>query len=173
MNEGTPSQPTQPTPKLIAQPLAGHDFLYYWRHLRLPLLVAVALSVVLSIFNQRMVYIIFLELIYLMFISWFMVKRKHSTRAQSIVMGTIAGLILGLVLSIFKLFYFWKLFLFFNIITETLVTGLAGMLAGAALYTILHRQTNLAQSLLPDRDHQPTPTNDFPPKGGENDGHTT
>lgn len=153
VDEGITSQPSQPQPKSANAALAGHDFLYYWRHVRLPLLIAFVIGGVLYIFEQQMLYVLFVEFIYVLFVGWSAVKLYKGNQAQVIITGVIAGLTLGLALSLFKLFFFWKLYLFFNIVTETLVTGLAGLLAGAALYQILHRQTTITKSILPDRDH--------------------
>lgn len=168
-NQVEEGMPTQPVTKTNSQPLAGHDFLYYWRRFRLPLVVAGVIAIVLYVFRQPMVYIIFVELVYLLFVAWFMIKRQQATQGQAIVADVLAGLVLGLIMSVFKLLFFWKLYLFFNIVTETLVTGLGGLLAGAALYTILHRQTTIAQSILPDREHPPASEPSTQPKGGEID----
>lgn len=152
MNES--SQPTVPTPAGPEEALAGRDFLYYWRHFRWPFVIVLVADVVLYVLSQPMLYVIFIDLVYFIYLGWLMTKRERGTQAHVITLGVTAGLVLGLTASLFKLLYFWQLYLFFNIISETLITGLIGLLISAAVYRILHRQAGIGHSIIPDRSHQ-------------------
>ncbi|MFC1663011.1 hypothetical protein ACFL04_02470 [Patescibacteria group bacterium] len=130
-------------------PLAGKDFLYYWNLFRWPFFIALAVNIILYVTIQPMVYIIFTDFLYFVFLGWMMAKREKGTQIQTATLGTIAGLALGFFVSVFKLIYYWKVYLFFNIITETLATGLAGLLFGAAIYLILHRKSHIHKAIVP------------------------
>jgi hypothetical protein len=47
--------------------------------------------------------------------------------------GAVAGVILGIILAIFKLFWYYKVWTFFNLITEPIITGIMGFLICGAM----------------------------------------
>ncbi|MFH0952323.1 MAG: hypothetical protein V1838_04000 [Patescibacteria group bacterium] len=149
-------------------PLGGQDFLYYWRYFRWPFLIILATNVALYVLQQVMLYVIFVDIIYFIFLSWLIVKRLKGNQVQAATMGTISGLALGLMVSIFKLIYFWKVYLFFNIITETLITGLVGLLIGAASYLVWHGKSHIRQVIVPGSDLENSKK--IEKKGGERSG---
>jgi hypothetical protein len=57
--------------------------------------------------------------------------------------GVVVGVILGIILAIFKLFWYYKVWTFFNLITEPIITGIMGFLICGAIGWIRGRRRSM------------------------------
>ena len=120
--------------------LASKPFAFYIRLMRWPLLTAIALEMILLALSQKEVYLWFINLLLFIFLALWAYKIYQLKLGQVITLGSVCGFILGLMISLFRLVWFHKLYLFFNIITETIITLLAGFLISGATFLIITKE---------------------------------
>jgi len=114
---------------------------YYVQAVKLPIVVIVLLEIILIIFTERYWYDIFwwqdynsyiLILLKVLIAFWVAqsvyksLRKKTSVVAPAYTTGAMAGFLAGLLIAIFKIFWYHKFWTFFNLISEPLIMTLAG-----------------------------------------------
>lgn len=127
-------------PAGVSGDLAGKRISYYFNLFKWPVLVALLAEIILIIINQPNVYLWFVNL--LLFVSltvW--VKYVYNLRlGQTIILSVCAGFILGFLVALFKLIWWHKFYLFFNVVTETMMVTMAGLLLSGGTYLVISKE---------------------------------
>ena len=134
--------------KRISSDLAGQTFAYYFRLFRWPVLGVLIAEIVLIILDQGMVYLWFINLLLFVGLTLWIKKVYEGNFIQSLVLNGLAGLTLGFLIALFKLVWHHKVYLFFNIITETVKSLLFRLIISAATYIVITKEYK-DHSLLP------------------------
>ncbi|MFH1173194.1 MAG: hypothetical protein V1692_01530 [bacterium] len=121
------------------QDSSGSD--YYFQPVRLPVLAVVLLEIILIILTDRFwsnafwwadydFYItLALKVIAAFWAAWLLLdylKKKTPVAGPGYTAGAVAGLTIGLIVAIFKIFWYHQFWTFFNLISEPLLTALVG-----------------------------------------------
>ena len=141
-------EPYNPEEKRVASDLAGQTVAYYFRLFRGPVLAVLAAQIVLVILDQKAIYLWFINLLLFIGLTVWLKKGYKGTLFQALILNGSAGLVLGFLLALFKLVWYRQVYLFFNLITETGITFLFGLLIAASTYIVLTREYK-EHSILP------------------------
>lgn len=140
MTEGDESKEHLRPPTGVSGDLAGKRISFYFNFFKWPVLVALLAEIILIIINQPDVYLWFINL--LLFVSltvW--VKYVNNLRlSQTVILGVCAGFVLGFLVSLFKLIWWHKLYWLFNVVTETVLVAMAGLLLSGGTYLVISKE---------------------------------
>ncbi|MFA5070435.1 MAG: hypothetical protein WC528_04085 [Patescibacteria group bacterium] len=127
-------------PEGISGDLFGKTIGFYFSLFRWPVLAALVIEIFLIVFDQRLIYIWFVNLIIFVFLALWGRKINQLRLGQILFLGFSAGLVLGLLVAIFKLIWLHKFYLFFNLMFEAVVTALAGLLLCGGTYLLMTKE---------------------------------
>jgi len=127
--------------------VSGQPLGLYWRAMRPGLLIVTALEIILIITNQPTAYLWTLNMIFFLYLGWWLRTKKLITFGSSVTMGMLSGFTIGMFLAIFRLAWERKAFLLFNLITEPLITAAGGFLLGALAFTIFKPKETVEKNI--------------------------
>jgi hypothetical protein len=140
MEDKTDQEEHLKPPDGVSGDLAGRPISFYFRLFKWPVLAALVVEIFLIVFNQPNVYLWSVNLlIFIGLTVW--AKQVYNLRlGQAVILGIVSGFVLGLFVSLFKLIWWHKLYLFFNIVTETITTAMAGLLLSGGTFLVLSKE---------------------------------
>jgi len=128
--------------KRTTQIAGGKDFNYYLGIIVLPVIVVVIAEIILNIFAVPVYFFWLIDIVSFIYVGWAVYwKRKDSFREA----GTAAvmmGVLIGLLMAVFRLIYFHKLYLIFNLIAEPIRSGLLGLLVVWLIHLVISLSKN-------------------------------
>lgn len=127
-------------PAGVSGDLAGKRISYYFNLFKWPVLVALLAEIILIITNQLVVYLWFVNLLLFVSLATWAKFVNNLRLGQTIILGICAGFILGFLVSLFKLIWWHKLYLFFNVVTETMIVTMTGLLLSGGTYLLISRE---------------------------------
>ena|SRR3989338_3481823 len=68
------------------------------------------------------------------------IKQSSAGKKQTLTAVTIGGILVGLVLAVFQLFWYFELWTFFNLLGQPLLLGLEGLVISWLIITILRKK---------------------------------
>jgi len=122
--------------------LGGRPLNFYFKIAIWPTLILVVIEIITSLLWNKEVLNWFLDFLLFIGLSWYFIKVYQAKQIQVIILSILSGLIIGLLMALFKLIWLHKVYWFFNLISEPLITALAGLLISAATYLFLIRKDN-------------------------------
>lgn len=128
--------------------LAGKDLSFYFKIIRIPVVLAIVIEI-LAHFTANTFYLIWLvNFIVFVYISWYLIKKHQAPFFQIVVASTMAGIIIGVCVALFKLIWFRHFYLIFNLITEPMITAIVGIGISALTFLIIKNisQKNIKKS---------------------------
>ncbi|USN53639.1 MAG: hypothetical protein H6760_00495 [Candidatus Nomurabacteria bacterium] len=120
--------------------VAGLRLSDYWRMARWPVAAATLVNAALLAAQQPWPYLWGINVLSFLGLAYWLQLKKRLTFGSASAMGIVAGLSLGFFVAIFRLVIERHAYLFFNLITEPLLTAAGGFLFSTLLYSLLHRK---------------------------------
>jgi len=125
----------------VSGDLGGETFNFYFHIFRWPLLFVLIGEIILIILRQKAVYLWFINLLFFAVLTLWLYYTYRVRMIHVIILGSLAGFILGFLIALFKLIFERKLYLFFNLISESVITLLFGFLISAATYLLISKES--------------------------------
>ncbi|MFH0853424.1 MAG: hypothetical protein V1853_03390 [bacterium] len=135
----------QPRPEEVR--VSGQPLGLYWRAMRLGVLIVTTLEIILIITDRPAVYLWTINMIFFLYLGWWLHSKKLITFGSAITMGMLSGFTIGIFVAIFRLAWERKAFLFFGLITEPLITAAGGLLLGALAFTIFKPKETIEKNI--------------------------
>jgi DNA integrity scanning protein DisA with diadenylate cyclase activity len=120
--------------------LGGRPLNFYFKIVIWPAVILVVIEIIISLIWNKDVLNWFLDFLLFIGLSWYFIKSYQAKQIQVIILSIFSGLIIGFLLALFKLIWLHKVYLFFGLITESLITASAGLLISAASYLFFTRE---------------------------------
>ena len=122
--------------------LAGRPLNFYFKIVVWPAIILAVVEIAASFIWDINILVLnlFLDILLFIGLSWYFIRTYQAKQIQVIILSVISGLIIGFLWAIFRLIWEHKFYLFFNLITEPLITALAGLLISAASYLFFTRE---------------------------------
>jgi len=134
--------------KSVSSDLAGQTFNFYFRIFRWPLLITLLAEIALIIFDQKLVYLWFINLIFFVGLTLWIKYSYKVKLAHIVVLSGLSGFILGFLMALFKLVWTRKGYLIFNLISESFITLFFGVLISSATFMLVSKEYK-KNSILP------------------------
>lgn len=144
------NQEQEKEPSLGKVPLASRTLDFYFKLIKFPIVFAVVLGGVYFFTTQALDFVWFIDLITIGYVAVVIIK-KHQGKTQEIIISCgMTGLIIGFFNALFKLVYYRRFYLFFNLISEPFLTALVGIFVGLAIgfsfFKILEKDKRINKS---------------------------
>jgi len=120
-------QDYRPKEKRANQLVGGKNFDYYLGVIILPIIVVAVAEIVMTIYGVSYYFFWAIDIASFIYVAWAIYLRRRDTLAEAGTAAVMTGVMIGLIAAIFKLIYFHKLYLIFNLIAEPVRTGLLGL----------------------------------------------
>lgn len=133
-------------------PIGYHSLGFYFKVISLPVLVAVIVEIIYFYQQKNFDFVWLIDLIALGYLALIVIKKYHGKFQELAIACGISGLLIGFLSALFKLIYIRKFYLFLNLISETAITAISGIIIGLAIgyvfFNVLHldKKDNLSSS---------------------------
>ena len=117
----------KPKAKKSVQFVGGKNFDYYLGVIILPIIVVVVAEIFLIIYEASIYFFWIINIISFVYIAWAIYLRRKDSFTEAGTAAVMMGVIIGFLVAVFKLIYFHKVYLIFNLIAEPVRTGLLGL----------------------------------------------
>jgi len=107
--------------------VGGKNFDYYLGIIILPILVISIAEIVMVIYEVPIYFFWAINIITFLYIAWAIYLRRHDSFTEAGTAAVMLGVVVGLFLAIFRIIYFHKVYLVFNLIAEPIRTGILGL----------------------------------------------
>jgi hypothetical protein len=130
-------QDYRPKEKKANQLVGGKNFDYYLGIIILPIIVVMAAEIVMIIYNVSLYFFWAIDVVSFIYVAWAIYLRRHDTFTEAGTASVMMGILIGLFIAIFKLIYFHKVYLIFNLIAEPVRTGLLGLVLAWLFHLVI------------------------------------
>jgi len=117
----------RPKDRKPTQFVGGKNFDYYLGIIILPILLIIVAEIIMTIFEVPRYFFWTIDVVSFIYVSWAIYLKRKDTFAEAGTAAAMMGIAIGLTMAIFKLIYFHKVYLIFNLIAEPIRTGLLGL----------------------------------------------
>lgn len=172
----TPATPNEPGKKgrvVYVATLSGRELNFYLGFAFWPTLIAVGLQIIAEFASSPFYLNWLIDVIAIIYLIWKFVKREQGTFKQSLILGGVASVIIGLFLALFKFIYYRLFFYLFNLITEPVITGILGLIiAAATFWFVSSRPQKIIVPNIPLTNQLKNQSQSIKTKGGEAHGRS-
>lgn len=120
-------QEYRPKDRKTIQFVGGKNFDYYLGIIILPILVITIAEIIMVIYEIPIYFFWTINVISFFYIAWAIYLRRHDSFTEAGTAAVMLGVVVGLFLAIFRIIYFHKVYLLFNLIAEPIRTGILGL----------------------------------------------
>ncbi|MFA6272177.1 MAG: hypothetical protein WC693_03640 [Patescibacteria group bacterium] len=111
---------------------------FYFDVVKYPVVFAIVINIVYYYIRKTDAMWVF-DILAFVYIAIFILKKQLGKRAVVFIACGISGLFIGFFMAVFKLVYFRKFYLFFNLISEPFLTFIVGSFVGLVVAYIILR----------------------------------
>ncbi|MFH1598563.1 MAG: hypothetical protein ABIB97_05910 [Patescibacteria group bacterium] len=127
----------RPKEKKPAQLVGGKNFDYYLGIILLPIIVVTIAEAVMIVFEVKVYFFWIINVVSFIYVGWAIYLRRRDSFTEAGTAAAMMGVLIGLLIAIFKIIYFRKVYLIFNLIAEPVRTGILGLVVVWLLHLIL------------------------------------
>ena len=110
---------------------------FYFDLIKYPVVFAIVINVVYFFIRKSFDVMWVFDIMAFTYIAVFILKKQLGKRVEVFIACGISGLFIGFFMAVFKLVYFRKFYLFFNLISEPFLTFIVGGFVGLAVAYII------------------------------------
>lgn len=121
--------------------IAGQPLSFYLKAIIRPVLVSLGVLVIAE-FTESILYLDWIVIICASsFISLALIRKKEIEAIHSLAAGAFSGVLIGLIISLFRFFIHFKVYLFFQIITLPIMFAVLSMLIAGSIFWLVKEKT--------------------------------